>query len=207
MKEQILDRLARLLKYFKGLEHENNEKEYAYILKGTINGITYSIKNVEDFFENSDKEDSNKKYLYASAKNLQISQYLQHFLDANHLKPGEHFYLTNKNGERVFEKSTFEIGCDGIFSIHNTPTSIDIYELFYRLMSGEYLVEKLPFKPKFNTVYWYLAANGCYCSKCFIGDTQDLLLMWAGLCYKTKEDAIANKEKTIKIWESTKDEV
>lgn len=36
MKEQILDRLARLLKYFKGLEHENNEKEYAYILKGTI---------------------------------------------------------------------------------------------------------------------------------------------------------------------------
>lgn len=79
MKEQILDRLARLLKYFKGLEHENNEKEYAYILKGTINGITYSIKNVEDFFENSDKEDSNKKYLYASAKNLQISQYLQHF--------------------------------------------------------------------------------------------------------------------------------
>jgi hypothetical protein len=26
MKEQILDRLARLLKYFKGLEHENNEK-------------------------------------------------------------------------------------------------------------------------------------------------------------------------------------
>lgn len=121
MKEQILDRLARLLKYFKGLEHENNEKEYAYILKGTINGITYSIKNVEDFFENSDKEDSNKKYLYASAKNLQISQYLQHFLDTNHLKPGEHFYLTNKNGERVFEKSTFEIGCDGIFSIHNTP--------------------------------------------------------------------------------------
>lgn len=51
MKEQILDRLARLLKYFKGLEHENNEKEYAYILKGTINGITYSIKNLEDFFE------------------------------------------------------------------------------------------------------------------------------------------------------------
>jgi hypothetical protein len=44
MKKQILDRLARLLKYFKGLEHENNEKEYAYILKGTINGITYSIK-------------------------------------------------------------------------------------------------------------------------------------------------------------------
>lgn len=32
MKEQVLDRLARLLKYFKGLEHENNEKEYAYIL-------------------------------------------------------------------------------------------------------------------------------------------------------------------------------
>lgn len=51
MKEQVLDRLARLLKYFKGLEHENNEKEYAYILKGTINGITYSIKNLEDFFE------------------------------------------------------------------------------------------------------------------------------------------------------------
>lgn len=51
MKEQILDILARLLKYFKGLEHENNEKEYAYILKGTINGITYSIKNLEDFFE------------------------------------------------------------------------------------------------------------------------------------------------------------
>lgn len=54
MKEQILDRLVCLLKYFKGLEHENNEKEYAYILKGTINGITYSIKNLEDFFENEE---------------------------------------------------------------------------------------------------------------------------------------------------------
>jgi hypothetical protein len=51
MKEQILDRLVCLLKYFKGLEHENNEKEYAYILKGTINGITYSIKNLEDFLK------------------------------------------------------------------------------------------------------------------------------------------------------------
>lgn len=61
MKEQILDRLACLLKYFKGLEHENNEKEYAYILKGTINGITYSIKNLEDFFETEIK--MVKKYL------------------------------------------------------------------------------------------------------------------------------------------------
>lgn len=55
MKEQILDRLARLLKYFKGLEHENNEKEYAYILKGTIKGrlqavITESRINQDDYF-------------------------------------------------------------------------------------------------------------------------------------------------------------
>lgn len=57
MKEQILDRLARLLKYFKGLEHENNEKEYAYILKGTINGITYSIDEIRDIIEEAYLED------------------------------------------------------------------------------------------------------------------------------------------------------
>lgn len=60
MKEQILDRLARLLKYFKGLEHENNEKEYAYILKGTINGITYSIKINGGRFMLQNKKRSNR---------------------------------------------------------------------------------------------------------------------------------------------------
>lgn len=95
MKEQILDRLARLLKYFKGLEHENNEKEYAYILKGTINGITYSIKNVEDFFENE-----------------------------------------------------------------------------------EYLAKKPPFNPEYNSIYWYLAPCGDYCSKCFLGDAKDGTKRW-----------------------------
>lgn len=111
MKEQVLDRLARLLKYFKGLEHENNEKEYAYILKGTINGITYSIKNLEDFFENE-----------------------------------------------------------------------------------EYLAKNRPFNPEYNSTYWYLAPCGDYCSKCFLGDAKDLLLMEAGLCFKTKREAIDNME-------------
>lgn len=95
MKEQILDRLVCLLKYFKGLEHENNEKEYAYILKGTINGITYSIKNVEDFFENE-----------------------------------------------------------------------------------EYLAKKPPFNPEYNSIYWYLAPCGDYCSKCFLGDAKDGTKRW-----------------------------
>lgn len=122
MKEQILDRLVCLLKYFKGLEHENNEKEYAYILKGTINGITYSIKNLEDFFENE-----------------------------------------------------------------------------------EYLAKNPPFNPEYNSTYWYLAPCGDYCSKCFLGDAKDLLLMEAGLCFKTKREAIDNKEKTIKIWSNIKD--
>ena len=122
MKEQVLDRLVCLLKYFKGLEHENNEKEYAYILKGTINGITYSIKNLEDFFENE-----------------------------------------------------------------------------------EYLAKNPPFNPEYNSTYWYLAPCGDYCSKCFLGDAKDLLLMEAGLCFKTKREAIDNKEKTIKIWSDIKD--
>lgn len=122
MKEQILDRLVCLLKYFKGLEHENNEKEYAYILKGTINGIAYSIKNLEDFFENE-----------------------------------------------------------------------------------EYLAKNPPLNPEYNSTYWYLAPCGDYCSKCFLGDAKDLLLMEAGLCFKTKREAIDNKEKTIKIWSGIKD--
>lgn len=123
MKEQILDRLVCLLKYFKGLEHENNEKEYVYILKGTINGITYSIKNLEDFFENE-----------------------------------------------------------------------------------EYLAKNPPLNPEYNSTYWYLAPCGDYCSKCFLGDAKDLLLMEAGLCFKTKREAIDNKEKTIKIWSDIKEE-
>jgi len=69
MKEQILDRLARLLKYFKGLEHENNEKEYAYILKGTINGITYSIKNLGDIFDvNAEKGEEKCVKYYLEVK-------------------------------------------------------------------------------------------------------------------------------------------
>lgn len=71
MKEQILDRLARLLKYFKGLEHENNEKEYAYILKGTINGITYSIKNLGDIFDvNAEKGEEKCVKYYLEVKGL-----------------------------------------------------------------------------------------------------------------------------------------
>lgn len=119
MKEKILNRLALLLEHFKSSEHVSNDKDYTLINQGTISGITYAIKSIEDFFENPDEEDPNKKYLYAPAKKSPISPYLQYFLDVNYLKPDERFYLTDKKGERVFEKSTFEIGCDGIFHIRD----------------------------------------------------------------------------------------
>lgn len=57
MKEQILDRLTQLLEYFKSPEHVSNDKDYTLINQGTINGITYAIRSIEDFFENPDEED------------------------------------------------------------------------------------------------------------------------------------------------------
>lgn len=69
----------------------------------------------------------------------------------------------------------------------------------------EYLAKNRPFKPEYNSTYWYLAPSGDYCSKCFLGDARDLLLMEAGFCFKTKREAIDNKEKTIKIWSDIKD--
>lgn len=71
------------------------------------------------------------------------------------------------------------------------------------LLTGRYQIQKLPFKPKFEDRYWTLD----YTPENEIKAVEYVWKYWArnyldyynGLCFRTKQEALANKDKLRKI--------
>ena len=82
-------------------------------------------------------------------------------------------------------------------------TKVD-QSLLTDIIAGKIEIIKLPFKPKHGEFYWTLlddiGSNDLHSHQHeFIGTTSDYKNYYLGLCFRTKEEAEANKDKLIKI--------
>lgn len=115
----------------------------------------------------------------------------------------------------------FKIICDGevkdgTYMIDNDSTCIyggidedtgksfwytDRYILNY-LLNGTYQIIKIPFRPRCGDLYWSFHYQDGYCepySYSWDGCDFDYMSYYLGLCFRTKEEAEANKDKLKKI--------
>lgn len=88
-----------------------------------------------------------------------------------------------------------EIYCNDVWKTDNANLP--------NLLKGYWQIQRLPFKPKLNETYWtldYILKNEIttveYVWKYW---TYDYLAYYNGLCFRTKEEAEANKDKLLKI--------
>lgn len=123
--------------------------------------------------------------------------YWKQFAEILGLELGEEFVLTNSDGKRK-DEYTYKIIEDGLYrkeanavALYAEPSvTVDC------ILNGDYIVVKLPWKPKKGDTY-------CYYSKCWgqeifrtwEGELFELCLWKIGNCFRTKEEArIKGKE-------------
>lgn len=72
-----------------------------------------------------------------------------------------------------------------------------------RLINGDYTIDKLPWKPKEEEMYWNTGVNGGLRHDCFNSLFLSSRLNYkVGNCFKTQEEAEKNKDKIIAMLNS-----
>lgn len=77
-------------------------------------------------------------------------------------------------------------------------------EILNSLLTGEVTVERKPWKPSNGDKYWYISSNGSANYYCWNDDMTDFLTYKLGNCYRTKEEAEANRDKWAAFYASDK---
>ena len=70
------------------------------------------------------------------------------------------------------------------------------------LLTGVYVIERKPWKPKYKDTYWSIGTGGVLEPGTWLNDFVDISLYRLGNCYRTAEEASANADKWIAFCES-----
>lgn len=70
------------------------------------------------------------------------------------------------------------------------------------LLVGKYTIKHKPWKPKFGDLYWTVNGHGAIFLYHWSDDIMDFYAYKLGNCYRTPEEAEANREKWVAFYES-----
>jgi hypothetical protein len=141
-----------------------------------------------------------------------ISKYIKQFMDDNDLSVNEDFTIKSINGSKVLINGN---ECFRIVDIDNGRLIVvsDIKEnspamlleaALVQLLRENYFVEKKPFGPAVGERYYFVDQLGSVVDRIFVGSAEDFLLCKYIGVYKTKEAAIKNISRCLKLWEEVK---
>ena len=106
---------------------------------------------------------------------------------------GEEFEIKNRDGlmYRLTENGLILYG-------------IKQRDMLLALLEGRYTIKEKPWRPKLNEQFWFVLQDGhtdiCYCKNSWY----DIALYKFGNCYRTREEAEANRDKWIAFYASDK---
>lgn len=112
----------------------------------------------------------------------------------------EKFCITWENG--LTTEANWTIREDGLYVQECKVTKDPVLQ---KLLTGEYKIKRLPFKPECGEGYWsYLYFDSCDTEPRlvnfeWIDSASDYINYYLGLCFRTEEEAEANKYKLQKI--------
>lgn len=119
----------------------------------------------------------------------------------------EHFKIIDENG--IISRKEYVLSEDGASEYDGIWTEEESGEVMHQyynnvsvltyLLTGRYKIQKIPFKPKSEQEYWslYKDENDNIIAGCdiWLNYTNDYIRYNSGLCFRTKEEAEANKDK------------
>lgn len=95
----------------------------------------------------------------------------------------------------------------GIFIREHNLANQDFWKLsaLTNLLNGNYTIKCKPWKPKDDDMYYYVGFNGYIYKDIFCsGINRTINLYKLGNCYRTREEAEANRDKWVAFYESDK---
>ena len=85
---------------------------------------------------------------------------------------------------------------DGICTIPSSEKTLS------RLLNGSITIKCKPWKPKHGDYYWVVHCDGYVYKMCYCGSNEDKTFYKLGNCYRTCEEAEANRDKWVKFYAS-----
>lgn len=111
----------------------------------------------------------------------------------------ENFYIITANGIPVLNSICFFTE-DCYLS---TPDGrINSSSYIPQLINGSYHIQRIPFIPQCNELYWFICVNGALQTRIFTStalETINALNVAVGNCYRTQKEAEADKERMLQI--------
>lgn len=119
----------------------------------------------------------------------------------------ENFYikcnlgLTDKNNNetRTQDRDWF---CFDEYGLKCTSVTPYINSYLVGLLNGDYSIERKPWKPTYHEKYYSIGPGGVLEPGDWLNDFIDQAMYKLGNCYRTVEEASANRDKWIKFYSS-----
>lgn len=112
------------------------------------------------------------------------------------LELGQKFKLKDKSNNNNICKNTYKIEKNGGYK-KVADTWIYINNLLEYIFEGRFEIIYPSFKPNLNNAYWYVNENQLISVGIFTRDPFDLMCYVSGNCFKTKQEAMINKDRII----------
>lgn len=104
---------------------------------------------------------------------------------------GERFKLSDDEYNYIFE---YYLSDDGIV-LDGEGLACDSKKVLHDILCGKYIIKRKPWKPKFEEQYFSIGVDGTTESGVWLNDFLDYSLYKIGNCYRTIEEARANRSK------------
>lgn len=111
---------------------------------------------------------------------------------------GEEFEIDYGGSDVILSAKVTDTG----FRIINS-NSLEFSGLFLNLLlSGQLKIKHKPWKPIINDIYYFVRSDGDVSSAQWISNVWDNSIYKLGNCYRTKEEAEANRDKWVAFYAS-----
>lgn len=104
------------------------------------------------------------------------------------LNIGDYFEINERKGK-------FLIATNGLYLMKDYYIWERSSETLFKLLYGEYTIKRMSWKPKFNEKYYSIGVDGSVEDGTWLNDFLDYTLYKIGNCYRTIEEARANRVK------------
>lgn len=113
---------------------------------------------------------------------------------------GEIFEI-NRLGSSQFR---FKENCFQYFNGKMWVSDLQTQSIFHSLFTGQYTIKRNPWKPKDEEAYWYIDEHGNAWTMTWENEylSNHTNYYKLGNCYRTKEEALANRDKWVAFYES-----
>ena len=111
---------------------------------------------------------------------------------------GEEFEIDYGGDSTIVNAKVTDTGFR-IINLNNLEFSGLVFNL---LLSGQLKIKRKPWKPKYNQCYYSIGPGGVLEPGRWMNDFIDVAMYKLGNCYRTAEEAEANRDKWVKFYES-----